>query len=168
MGAEAHAGRTMGEKLDYLIKTLHPKGRGPYATREIEALIKQRATGGDPTVTHATISNIRSGKITNPGVDSLRALASFFGVPVGYFFDDAVSGPIDVRIREIKGDVERAAAGEDLADALEDKEVRAVLFRLGGLSTSALRGIKGMVDTYRAAEGLPKVNSKAIKARGPE
>ncbi|MDJ0383251.1 helix-turn-helix domain-containing protein [Streptomyces sp. G-G2] len=168
MSKEAPASRTIGEKLDYLIKALHPQGRGPYVSREIEALIKQRAADGDPTVTHATISNIRSGKITNPGADSLRALASFFGVPVGYFFDDAVSGPIDERIREIKGDVDRAAAGEDLANALEDKEVRAVLFRLGGLSTTALRGIKGMVDTYRAAEGLPRVNSKTVKGRSPE
>lgn len=163
MGAGDSAGRTIAEKLDFLIQNIHPQGRGPYSTREIEALIKQRAAEGEPTVAHATISNIRSGKITNPGADSLRALASFFGVKVGYFFDDAVSGPIDARIREIKGDVERAAAGEDLADALEDKEVRAVLFRLGGLSTSALRGIKGMVDTYRAAEGLPKVNSKGSR-----
>ncbi|WP_199815308.1 hypothetical protein [Streptomyces rimosus] len=70
--------RTIAQKLGYLIETLHPKGRGPYSYQEIAELIRQRAGDGDPTVSHGTIHNIAIGKVTNPSVDSLRALGDFF------------------------------------------------------------------------------------------
>ncbi|MEW1660635.1 XRE family transcriptional regulator [Streptomyces sp. NPDC093707] len=164
MGAEIPSGRrTIAQVLDYLIRELHPKGRGPYTYAEIAHLIRQRAGEGAPTVSHGTIQSIRTGKVTNPGVDSLRALADFFGVPVTVFFDEAVFDQVEERIREIKDDVDRASAGDELADVLEDKEARAVAFRLSGLSAKSLRGIKGIVEGFRTAEGLPEVETKATK-----
>ncbi|MCB5165741.1 helix-turn-helix domain-containing protein [Streptomyces bambusae] len=150
----------IARKLGHLIETLHPENRGPYTYQEIADLIRQRAGDGDPTVSHGTIQSIRTGKVTNPSVDSLRALASFFGVPPSYFLDDTVSAAVDQRIREIKESVERAGAGDELAKALEDREVRAVAFRLSGLSARSLRGIKGIVEGFRQAEGLPAVDAR--------
>ncbi|MEU7183224.1 MULTISPECIES: helix-turn-helix domain-containing protein [Streptomyces] len=146
---------SLGQKLGHLIETLHPAGRGPYTYKELETLIRQRAGEGDPTPSHATIQSIRTGKVTNPSVDSLKALAMFFGVPVGYFLDDAVTESVDKRIREIKESADRARAADELADALENQEVRAVAFRLSGLSARSLRGVKSIVEGLREAEGLP-------------
>lgn len=112
-----------------------------------------------PTVSHGTIQNIRSGRVTNPGVESLQAIARFFGVTTAYFTDDAVAEVTIARIREIRESGERAKASDELADALEDQQVRAVAFRLGGLSSNALRGIKGIVEGFREAEGLPAVTA---------
>ncbi|MER7759759.1 XRE family transcriptional regulator [Streptomyces sp. NPDC097619] len=156
----------IGRRLGHLIETLHPENRGPYTYLEIADLIRARAAEGEPTVSHGTIQSIRTGKVTNPGVDSLRALASFFGVPASYFLDDAVAAAVDQRIREIKGSVERAGAGDELAKALEDREVRAVAFRLSGLSARSLRGIKGIVEGFRQAEGLPEIEGRARRGRG--
>ncbi len=114
-------------------------------------------TGRENTVSHGTIHNIAIGKVTNPSVDSLRALGDFFGVGARYFLDDEATAAVDARIRDIREETQRADAGDDLADALEDKDVRAVAFRLRGLSANALRGIKTIVEGARQAEGLPKV-----------
>ncbi|MDF3291291.1 XRE family transcriptional regulator [Streptomyces silvisoli] len=163
--APATGPRTIAQKLDYLIREIHPKGRGPFTYQEIADQIRQRANEGDPTVSHGTVQAIRTGKVTNPGVDSLRALAAFFGVPTAYFLDDTVSGAVEARIREIKQSAEQADAGDELADALQDREVRAVAFRLSGLSAKSLRGIKGIVEGFRQAEGLPEVKPQRTRRR---
>ncbi|MFI1162845.1 helix-turn-helix domain-containing protein [Streptomyces sp. NPDC020801] len=164
MGDEHSAGRrTIAQKLDYLITEIHPKDRGPFTYQEIADQIRKRAKEGDPTVSHGTVQAIRTGKVTNPGVDSLRALASFFGVPPSYFLDDEVSSAVETRIREIKESTEKADANDELAEVFADKDVRAVAFRLGGLSAKSLRGIKGIVEGFRKAEGLPEVPSRRTR-----
>lgn len=157
--------RTIAQKLDYLIREIHPKGRGPFTYQEIAEQIRARAAEGDPTVSHGTVQAIRTGKVTNPSVDSLRALAGFFGVPPAYFLDDTVSEAVEARIREIKDNTDKADAGDELADVLQDKNVRAVAFRLSGLSAKSLRGIKGIVEGFRQAEGLPDVKPRTSRRR---
>ncbi|MEV7726317.1 XRE family transcriptional regulator [Streptomyces sp. NPDC101733] len=163
MGEDAQGPHTIARRLDHLMKELHPPGRGPFNYREIEARIKETAGPGDPTVTHATVNNIHTEKVTNPSVDSLRALAKFYGVPVSYFFDDSVAETTDRRMRELKEGAELARASDDLADVLQDGNVRAIAFRLKGLSAKALRGIQGVVEGARDSEGLPAVEEKAAR-----
>ncbi|MGJ5755220.1 hypothetical protein FB563_3438 [Streptomyces puniciscabiei] len=163
--APAADGRTIAAKLDYLIREIHPKGRGPFTYQEIADMIKESAGEGEPTVSHGTVQAIRTGKVTNPSVDSLRALAAFFGVPTAYFLDDSLSRTVEARIREIKESVETADAGDEVADVLRDKEVRAVAFRLSGLSARSLRGIKSIVEGFRQAEGLPEAKVPQPKRR---
>ncbi|WP_199921486.1 hypothetical protein [Streptomyces rimosus] len=99
-------------------------------------------------------------------MDSLRALGDFFGVGARYFLDDETTAAVDARIRNIREETERADAGDELADVLEDKDVRAVAFRLRGLSANALRGIKSIVEGARQAEGLPKVEGHKPRRHG--
>jgi transcriptional regulator with XRE-family HTH domain len=157
--------RTIAQKLDYLIREIHPKGRGAFSYHEIAEQIRERAGEDGPTVSHGTVQAIRTGKVTNPSVDSLRALAGFFGVPAAYFLDDSVADAVEARIREIKESTEAAAAGDELADVLQDKEVRAVTFRLSGLSARSLRGIKSIVEGFRQAEGLPEIEAAGRAGR---
>lgn len=127
--------------------------------------IREQAGPGGPTVSHGTLQQIRTGAKTNPTVKTLEAIAAFFGVPAAYFLDDTVADRVDVRLRELKEAAEsrpvrRAAAAprrDELADVLADSDIRAVAFRLAGLSPRALKGLRAIVDQVRAVEGLPEV-----------
>jgi transcriptional regulator with XRE-family HTH domain len=92
MGENTPSGRaTIADRLNWLIENVHPQGRGPYRYDEIARLSREYAAQhGGPTVSHQTVLNIRNGHVTNPGVDSLRALANVYAVPVTYFLE---SGP---------------------------------------------------------------------------
>ena len=100
----AEQGRpSFGDKLASLIETVHPPDRGPYSYREIAAAIAQHP--GAMTAAH--ISQLVRGKQPHPRIHYLEALASFFGVPVTFFFDDELSAcdeqarQIAERIREL-------------------------------------------------------------------
>ena len=81
---------TIAERLDELIRTRHPDGRGPSSYEDIARASREYAQlHGGPTISHQGVLNIRSGKVTNPGVDSLRALANVYGVDITYFFPRA-------------------------------------------------------------------------------
>jgi transcriptional regulator with XRE-family HTH domain len=94
---------SFGDKLASLIETVHPPDRGPYSYREIAAAIAQHP--GAMTAAH--ISQLVRGKQPHPRIHYLEALASFFGVPVTYFFDDEFTAcdeqtrQIAERIREL-------------------------------------------------------------------
>ncbi|MFJ9580802.1 hypothetical protein ACIRQF_30985 [Streptomyces sp. NPDC101191] len=77
-------------RLDQLIRTRHPDGRGPGSEREVSRLSRAYAERhpGAPTISHQSVANIRDGAVTNPGVDSLRALANVFGVKLSYFLEE--------------------------------------------------------------------------------
>lgn len=165
MGKDAPPSRgVIGDRLDHLIREVHPKDRDPFSEREIARRMAEKAAPGEPTLTHASISNIRNGTTRNPGVDSLRALAKFFGVPVAYFLDDDVAEVTDRRMAELKAAAERAREVESLAQVLEDNDVRAIAFRLNDLSTASLHKIAGFVEGMRASEGLADVTDRTPRS----
>ncbi|MFI9270133.1 helix-turn-helix domain-containing protein [Kitasatospora sp. NPDC052896] len=182
--------RTLAEKLDHLFREIHPAHRGPFSYHEVAQAIKQQAAPGGPTVSHGTLQQIRTGAKTNPTVNTLEAIAAFFGVPAAYFLDDTVAERVDERLCELKADLRAAdparipgampaamamvpptavppaaapaapvvAPTDELADMLADSNIRAVAFRLAGLSPRALQGLRTIVDQVRKIEGLPEVN----------
>ncbi|WP_280727994.1 helix-turn-helix transcriptional regulator [Kitasatospora sp. MAA4] len=163
--------RTIAEKLDHLFQEIHPAGRGPFSYHEVAHAIRRQAEAGGPTVSHGTLQQIRTGAKTNPTVNTLEVIAAFFGVPAAYFLDDTVAELVDARVRELKADAQevgrsRAAGGaggsddgvaDELAGVLADSNIRAVAFRLAGLSPKALKALRAIVDQVRAVEGLPAV-----------
>ncbi|KWT63929.1 hypothetical protein ADL21_00855 [Streptomyces albus subsp. albus] len=153
------ARRTIASKLDHLFREIHPRGRGPFSYQEVARGIKEMAGPDGPTLSHGTIQKIRTGENANPTVKSLEALAAFFGVPVSYFFDDEITTRVDTRISSLKADAATAAAQSELASALEDNSIRAVTFRLSGLSAKALSAIQSIVEQARQVEGLPSIDS---------
>jgi transcriptional regulator with XRE-family HTH domain len=76
--------RTLADKVDWLISTAHPAGRGPYSDAEVAALIREAT--GEP-VTGTAITKLRSGQTANPHQRLIAAMARFFGVPPDFFFD---------------------------------------------------------------------------------
>ncbi|WP_232246535.1 helix-turn-helix domain-containing protein [Kitasatospora mediocidica] len=167
--------RTIAEKLDHLFQEIHPAGRGPFSYHEVAHAIRRQAEVGGPTVSHGTLQQIRTGAKTNPTVNTLEVIAAFFGVPAAYFLDDTVAELVDARVRELKlgaeadgrpGAVDPAAgAVDELAGVLADSNIRAVAFRLAGLSPKALKGLRAIVDQVRVVEGLPAVGRVARRRR---
>ena len=76
--------RTLAAKVDWLISTARPAGRGPYSDAEVAALIREAT--GEP-VTGTAISKLRSGQAANPHQRLIAAMARFFEVPPDFFFD---------------------------------------------------------------------------------
>ena len=77
--------RTLADKVNWLIATAHPAGRGPFGNAEVAALI--RKTTGEP-VSHTTIWKLRNGQATNPQKRLIEAMARTFGVRPAFFFGD--------------------------------------------------------------------------------
>lgn len=89
---DEHSSRTFGDRLSHLIETVHPPDRGPYSYRELSRYI-QDATGVTMSATH--LNQLAMDKRLEPKRSHIQALATFFGVPAGYFFDDAVANQVD-------------------------------------------------------------------------
>ena len=77
--------RTLADRVNWLISTVHPAGRGPYSNAEVAALI--RKTTGEP-VSYTTIWKLRNGQAANPQMRLIEALAGTFGMRPGFFFGE--------------------------------------------------------------------------------
>jgi transcriptional regulator with XRE-family HTH domain len=79
--------RTLADKVNWLISLIsiaRPAGLGPYGNAEVAVLIREAT--GEP-VTGMTIRKLRSGQAASPQLRLIEAMARFFGVPPGFFFD---------------------------------------------------------------------------------
>ncbi|MFB7666888.1 Secondary metabolite protein [Kitasatospora sp. NPDC056138] len=132
------AGRTFAERLDHLFKEIHPDNRGPYTYAEVAQAIKE---AGDGAITASGIQQLRTGARGNPKMATIKALADFFGVPAGYFFDDQVA--------------ERTEAEIKLVAAMRDEQIAQVALRSAGLSAASLRMVHTVIQQARHLEGLP-------------
>jgi transcriptional regulator with XRE-family HTH domain len=137
MGGDPVAGRSLAERLDHLFETVHPAGRGPYTNREVANAIN--ANGG-PKISATYVWQLRRGERTNPTIDHLRALASFFGVPTSYFIED---------------DTHRIDAELELLVALRDAGVRQIALRASGLPPESLEPVRQVIEVMRGVHGLP-------------
>jgi transcriptional regulator with XRE-family HTH domain len=75
--------RTLADRVNWLVATVHPAGRGPYSNYEVAALIEE-VTG--EKVSHNAIWKLRNGQAANPTMRLVSALAQVFGVPPGFFY----------------------------------------------------------------------------------
>ncbi|MFJ4868534.1 Secondary metabolite protein [Streptomyces sp. NPDC088757] len=137
--------RTFAELLDYLFREVHPKGRGPYTYAEVSQGI--RATSG-VAISASAIQQLRTGTNTNPKMQTIRALAGFFGVSPGYFFDEE--------------EAERQRAEIQVVAAMRDQDVRRVALRASGLSASSLSMLNTVIDQARRLEGIPESDNSDL------
>ncbi len=126
---------TLAEKLERLFATIHPAGRGPYSNEEVAAAIQEQ---NGPTISGTYIWLLRKGQRDNPTKKHLEALASFFGVPVAYFFDDEIATQLAPQL--------------SLLAALRDSSVREIALRMAELSPGSLDAIRGMIEQVSQLE----------------
>lgn len=84
------SGAVISARLNHLFGIVHPRGRGPYTDKEVAESVVDR--GGD--ISASTIKDLRSGTVDDRSSTQLRDLADFFGVPVQFFFDEAVASKV--------------------------------------------------------------------------
>ena len=128
----------MAYRLDYLFRTVHPGGRGPYTPAEVAEGVNSAA--GDKVISSTYVWQLRTGRRDNPTQRHLSALAAFFGVSPMYFFEQC--------------EADRDAVPPELAAALQNDDLRDVATRAAGLSKRSLRAIKEMIESARTVEGL--------------
>ncbi|WP_019854329.1 transcriptional regulator [Actinopolyspora mortivallis] len=120
--------QTFAAKLAHLIETVHPPDRGRYSYREIAAGIKEHRGA----MTAAYIQQLAAGKQSNPRMHYVEALASFFGVPPAYFFDDEVTRQVDAEISDVI--------------QWRDTEAREIVQRINTLSPEHRNAVSEMVN----------------------
>lgn len=130
--------RSLAEKLEYLFRTVREPGRREYSNEEVATAI---ARDQGETISASYIWYLRTGQRDNPTLKHLTALATFFGVPAAYFFDEKVRD-------EVEGELA-------LVNALKDAGIRDVALRAAGLSAESLGTIGEVINRVRQLEGLP-------------
>ncbi|MEU7156089.1 hypothetical protein AB0A98_06540 [Streptomyces chrestomyceticus] len=92
MGEAPTSRGTIADRLTWLIKNRYPNGNGPSTYEEIAARSRQLPPlgkeEGEKGVSHQTVLNVASGKVKNPGVQTLKALARVFQVRVSYLLGE--------------------------------------------------------------------------------
>jgi len=72
--------RSLADKMNWLIDTARPAGRGSCSSAEVADLI-ERTTG--ERISDTTIWKLRNGQAANPQMKLIEAMAHTFGVPPG-------------------------------------------------------------------------------------
>lgn len=104
----------------------NPRTRRPYSDEHVGA-----ATGLSKT----QVWNLRTGRATNPSMETIAGLASFFGVTPGYFFSTSDTGDAE------------------LDALLTDSGARRIAARAADLSPAGQEMILSVLDQIRRMEG---------------
>lgn len=137
-GADPSPGRTFAQRLEYLFRTVREPGRREYSNDEVASAI---ARDQGVTISASYLWYLRTGQRDNPTLKHLHALATFFGVPAAYFFDDETAGRVEAELAVLT--------------AMRDARVRDVALRADGLSEASLGTIRDVIERVRQLEGLP-------------
>jgi transcriptional regulator with XRE-family HTH domain len=113
-------GASLAEKVEWLIQNLWPAEAQPPRNNVETAAAIARATGED--ISSTTVWKLRTGRQENPQLKTLTALATFFGVPIGYFGFSSESDPIgdDLTLKALRRDVEHGVIRPEVLRALVD------------------------------------------------
>ncbi|MDX3193941.1 helix-turn-helix transcriptional regulator [Streptomyces sp. MN03-5084-2B] len=92
-----------------------------------------------------TVWKLRTGQEQNPKIETLEALARFFGVKVSYFLDHERAAVADE-------DLDSLTAARRLQEAAERNGVKGINARLGNLSPDSLLTVARLIEQLGAAE----------------
>ncbi|MEU8232638.1 helix-turn-helix domain-containing protein [Actinoplanes sp. NPDC048967] len=111
---------SIAEKLDRLFTQVRSAGQGEASYMAVAEAI--RAQQGIQ-ISHTYIWQLRTGRRTNPTVQHLKGLATYFGVPMAYFLDDGEARKIDSQLA--------------LLGTLRDAKVKEIALRAADVSPSS-------------------------------
>jgi transcriptional regulator with XRE-family HTH domain len=139
---------SLSAKVDRLFTTAHPGGRAEYTYREVADGIMRL---GFARISGTYLWQLRTGSRTNPTIKHLEGLATFFGVPVNYFFNDAVGARVDAEL--------------DVVAALHDSAVRHLAVRAAGLSHESLTAVGTLIEHLRRLERVTASSQRPSSRR---
>lgn len=117
---------------------LYPVGERPMSTRELAARVRDH--GGK--ISAAYISELRTGKKTNPTMEQIVGIAAAFGVPAGYFIDDEIAGRVNAELDRL----EELKRNTNVAELAEQQVT--INMRKAGLSEEDRKGFDEMVAAF--------------------
>ena len=125
--------RSLAEKLDALFRA-----RGDASLEDVARAIRR---AGGPTISASYLWLLRTGKKDNPTLRHVAALARYFGVAPGSFFED---------------DLTEAAIGDaEALVTLRSPEVRRLAVRAAGLSGRSRQALAELADALGEVEAAP-------------
>lgn len=125
---------TLAEKIDRLIKAKRVRDRRNHSYKDLAAAISGQ---GGASISAAYLWQLHTGVKDNPQKKVLETMASFFAVPVTYFFDTE----------------EATRLYEELPIAL-DADVRKMALRAAELSPESREVIGQMIEQARKIEAM--------------
>lgn len=126
---------TLADKINRLFDALQGE-HGPRSNDEVADAITRAGT----KISASYLWLLRTGRRDNPGKHHLEAVAAYFQVPPGYFFDELIADRIEAEL--------------DLMAAMRKAGVRELALRAADLSSDSLRAIAAMVEQARRVEKL--------------
>ncbi len=134
-------GRSLAEKLNYLFAHYVPRDGQEYSNEQVAASISAR---GEVKISQSYIWQLRKSKKDNPTYKHLQALAGFFGVPVSYFFDDAITDRVAQQLEKLRSEQVR------LNEIAGSSDVQLMAMRAGELSPHRRRLVMELLNVvYR-------------------
>ncbi|MEV7617267.1 helix-turn-helix domain-containing protein [Streptomyces sp. NPDC089799] len=135
-------GQALADRLEYLFAHVQPLGRRHTLQEVVDGIKAVEEPGGGGSLSAGRLSMLMNGKAPNPTLGTLRSLAAFFGVPVGYFVDDAVA--------------EQTMAQLALIKAMRANDVRAVALRAAAVASLSAQGLDVVRDLVERAARHPR------------
>lgn len=123
---------SLAARINALFDTFYAPGEQPPSLR----LVVDEITARGGAISVGYLSELRTGKSTNPRLDQLKALADYFGVPLSYFTDDEQSREIAEEMRLLR--------------ALRDNEIRSLALRASYLDAETRAALTAILNTMGA------------------
>jgi transcriptional regulator with XRE-family HTH domain len=128
---------TFAARLNRLFETAYPPGESrPHSAAEVVAALKAEGIA----ISAPYLSQLRSGRRTNPSDATIAALARVFRIKPEYFTDDEYYEKLNQELLWLA--------------TMRDEGVRRIAARTVGLSAEAKRVIAATIDEFRRREHL--------------
>ena len=129
----------LAAKLDRLFRSAAARRRGEFTYREVAEGVER---AGFAPISATYIWQLRTGQRGNPTMRHLAGLASFFGVPVSYFFDEQVAALGDADL--------------DLVVVLAERPLRQLALGAAGLSDESRAAVMALIQHLQRLEAVPR------------
>ncbi len=144
---------TLANKIDRLFQSIQPNGR-EYTNDEVARGCSEQGGG---TFSKTYVWQLRTGQRDNPTKRHLEALATFFGVPASYFFDDETS--------------ERVESQLALAAALRNSDIRDIALRALSLDEAGRKSMARIISEisqlqHGLAQKVPSGHGETVASEG--
>ncbi|RZS44487.1 helix-turn-helix protein [Herbihabitans rhizosphaerae] len=154
--------KSLSEQLNRLFEVRRPAERPdrPHTNRDVVTACK--AAGWELSESH--LSELRRGVKANPTLRTLRAIADFFEVPVGYFTDPAVAEEVERDLAEAERRLRSTLAAQQRAQ----DDLRAAVHELqqalrdSGVTKTAHRNAAGDARAAREQASMMRALARAL------
>lgn len=126
----------LARKLDRLFDAVPKPGGGRYSNESAAQALAELGV----TVTAQHLWHLRTGRRDNPSFRLLEGISRLFGVPIGYFSDEAIERQVSEQIATLA--------------SLRDSGVRSLLMRTQGVSPQNVQHLGAILEQIRRMEGL--------------